>query len=151
MKFFLHVSQDEQRQRFLDRIDHPEKNWKFSVGDVQEREHWDDYMHAYEQALSATSTREAPWYVMPADDKKNARLTISSMVINRTLESLDLAYPKLDQRAARRAEVGAPAAGGIAAPRAQRRRDHLLQGFGHLLWRTFEALRAAPVNPAASW
>jgi len=97
VKFFLHVSKEEQRQRFLDRIDHPEKNWKFSVGDVQEREHWDDYMHAYEQVLASTSTAEAPWYVVPADDKKNARL-IMSCVINWTLESLGLAYPKLDKR-----------------------------------------------------
>jgi PPK2 family polyphosphate:nucleotide phosphotransferase len=97
VKFFLHVSKEEQRERFLDRIDHPDKNWKFSVGDVQEREHWDDYMHAYAKALSATSTRDSPWYVVPADDKKNARLIISS-VVNQTLESLGLAYPKLDRR-----------------------------------------------------
>jgi PPK2 family polyphosphate:nucleotide phosphotransferase len=97
VKFFLHVSKEEQRQRFLDRIDHPEKNWKFCVGDVQERGHWDEYMHAYEQALGATSTAEAPWYVIPADDKKNARLIMSG-VINRTLESLGLQYPKLDKR-----------------------------------------------------
>jgi PPK2 family polyphosphate:nucleotide phosphotransferase len=97
VKFFLHVSRDEQLERFLERIDHPEKNWKFSIGDVQERQHWDEYMHAYEEALSATSTAEAPWYVVPADDKKNARLIISA-VINRTLESLELSYPKLDKR-----------------------------------------------------
>jgi polyphosphate kinase 2 (PPK2 family) len=97
VKFFLHVSKDEQRQRFLDRIDHADKNWKFSVGDVEERKHWDAYMHAYEQALSATSTRQSPWYVVPADDKKNARLIISC-IVNQTLESLGLAYPKLDRR-----------------------------------------------------
>lgn len=97
VKFFLHVSKQEQRKRFLDRIDHPDKNWKFSVSDVAEREHWDAYMRAYEQALSATSTRECPWYVVPADDKKNARLIISR-IVNHTLESLDLAYPRLDQR-----------------------------------------------------
>jgi PPK2 family polyphosphate:nucleotide phosphotransferase len=97
VKFFLHVSQEEQRARFLERIDHPEKNWKFNLGDVQERQHWDEYMRAYEQALSATSTRDAPWYVVPADDKKNARL-IMSAVINKTLESMDLGYPKLDKR-----------------------------------------------------
>jgi PPK2 family polyphosphate:nucleotide phosphotransferase len=96
VKFFLHVSREEQRTRFLDRIDHPDKNWKFSVGDVAERQHWNEYMSAYEHALSATSTREAPWYVVPADDKKNARL-IMSAVINHTLESLDLEYPKLDK------------------------------------------------------
>ncbi|MEJ0100594.1 MAG: ADP-polyphosphate phosphotransferase [Pseudomonadota bacterium] len=102
VKFFLHVSTGEQRERFLDRIDHPEKNWKFNGGDVEERQHWNEYMRAYEAALSATSTRDAPWYVVPADDKKNARL-IMSAVINRTLESLDLAYPKLDK--ARLAEL----------------------------------------------
>jgi PPK2 family polyphosphate:nucleotide phosphotransferase len=96
VKFFLHLSKAEQRDRFLDRIDHPDKNWKFSVGDVAERQHWDQYQEAYEQMLSATSTRQAPWYVIPADDKKNARLMIS-VVINRTLESLDLKYPKLDK------------------------------------------------------
>jgi len=97
VKFFLHVSRAEQRERFLERIDHPDKNWKFSVGDVAERQHWDEYRHAYEQALPATSTHEAPWYVVPADDKKNARLIISA-VINRTLESLGLEYPKMDKR-----------------------------------------------------
>ena len=96
VKFFLHVSKEEQRDRFLERIDRPEKNWKFSMGDVEERGHWDDYMRAYEQMLAATSTPTAPWYVIPADDKKNARL-IMSRVINRTLESLDLHYPKLDK------------------------------------------------------
>ena len=97
VKFFLHVSKAVQRERFLERIDHPEKNWKFNQGDVQERQHWAEYMRAYEQALSATSTRDAPWYVIPADDKKNARL-IMSAVINATLEGLDLSYPKLDRR-----------------------------------------------------
>jgi PPK2 family polyphosphate:nucleotide phosphotransferase len=97
VKFFLHVSREQQRTRFLERIDHPEKNWKFNLGDVEERQHWDEYMHAYEQALSATSTRDSPWYVVPADDKKNARL-IMSAVVNRTLESLNLQYPQLDKR-----------------------------------------------------
>ena len=96
VKFFLHVSKEEQRDRFLERIDQPEKNWKFSMGDVEERGRWDDYMHAYEEMLAATSTAAAPWYVIPADDKKNARLIIST-VINRTLESLKLAYPQLDK------------------------------------------------------
>jgi polyphosphate kinase 2 (PPK2 family) len=96
VKFFLHVSQEEQRRRFLDRIDHPDKNWKFSESDVRERQHWDAYMAAYAQALSATSTREAPWYVIPADDKKNARL-IMSTVINQTLQKLKLEFPKLDR------------------------------------------------------
>jgi PPK2 family polyphosphate:nucleotide phosphotransferase len=97
VKFYLHVSKEVQRQRFLERIDHPEKNWKFSLGDVEERQHWDEYMLAYEAALSATSTRDSPWYVVPADDKKNARLIISQ-VVNETLASLQLAYPRPDRR-----------------------------------------------------
>jgi PPK2 family polyphosphate:nucleotide phosphotransferase len=97
LKFFLHVSHDEQRKRFLDRIDHPDKNWKFNLGDVEERGYWDDYMRAYEQALAATSTQDSPWYVIPADDKKNARLLISQ-AMNATLESMGLAYPKLDRK-----------------------------------------------------
>lgn len=96
VKFFLHVSKEEQRKRFLDRIDEPAKNWKFSMGDVQERGFWDDYMRAYARALSATSTRDAPWYVVPADDKKNARLIVSQ-VINRTLEGMRLAPPQLER------------------------------------------------------
>lgn len=97
LKFFLHVSHEEQRKRFLDRIDHPDKNWKFNLGDVEERGYWDDYMRAYEEALAATSTQDSPWYVIPADDKKNARLLISQ-AMNATLESMGLAYPKLDRK-----------------------------------------------------
>jgi PPK2 family polyphosphate:nucleotide phosphotransferase len=97
VKFFLHVSREEQRRRFLDRIDHPDKNWKFNLGDVEERQYWNEYMSAYEKALSATSTRDSPWYVVPADDKKNTRLIISQ-VVNQTLESLQLAYPKADRK-----------------------------------------------------
>jgi PPK2 family polyphosphate:nucleotide phosphotransferase len=93
IKFFLHMSKDEQRERFLARIDEPDKNWKFSVDDITERKFWDDYMHAYEDCLAATSTTEAPWYVVPADDKKNARLIISE-VIRSTLASLDMHYPE---------------------------------------------------------
>ena len=96
IKFFLHVSPEVQRQRFLDRIDDPEKNWKFNRGDVEERAHWDEYMRAYEQALSATSTADSPWYVIPADDKKNARLLVSQ-AINETLEALELRYPTLNR------------------------------------------------------
>lgn len=96
VKLYLHVSKAEQKRRFLDRIDHPEKNWKFQVGDVAERAHWEAYREAYEQCLAATSTTDAPWYVVPADDKRNARLIISQ-VINRQLESLELAYPVLDK------------------------------------------------------
>src|SRR5215475_6845570 len=91
-KFFLHVSKEEQRKRFLRRIDDPDKNWKFSQADVDERKFWDDYMEAYEECLSATSTRHAPWYVVPADDKLNARLIISQIVVD-TLASLKLSYP----------------------------------------------------------
>lgn len=102
VKFYLHISKEEQRLRFLERIDHPEKNWKFQLGDVAERQHWDAYRDAYEQCLSATSTADAPWYVVPADDKKNARL-IMSQIINQTLDAMDLHYPKLDT--ARRDEL----------------------------------------------
>jgi PPK2 family polyphosphate:nucleotide phosphotransferase len=94
VKFFLHVSKEEQRKRFLDRIDDPEKNWKFSADDIKEREHWKEYMHAYEECLSATSTRHAPWYVVPADDKENARLIISEVLLE-TLKELDLRFPKV--------------------------------------------------------
>jgi PPK2 family polyphosphate:nucleotide phosphotransferase len=93
IKFYLHLSKEEQRRRFLQRIDEPEKNWKFSLADVQEREFWKQYMKAYEECLSATSTREAPWYVVPADDKENARLIVSRIVLD-TLEALKLSYPK---------------------------------------------------------
>ncbi len=93
MKFFLHMSREEQRQRFIDRIDKPDKNWKFNAADVEERKFWDDYMRAYEQCLSATSTAEAPWYVVPADDKKNARLIVSEIVVD-TMRALPMAYPE---------------------------------------------------------
>jgi PPK2 family polyphosphate:nucleotide phosphotransferase len=96
VKFFLHISKDEQRKRFLKRIDQPEKNWKFSQSDLKERELWKDYMKAYEECISATSTHHAPWYVVPADDKKNARLIISQVVVD-TLKSLKLSYPKSDK------------------------------------------------------
>jgi len=96
VKFFLHISKEEQRKRFLKRIDQPEKNWKFSQSDLKERELWKDYMKAYEECISATSTHHAPWYVVPADDKKNARLIISQVVVD-TLKSLNLSYPKSDK------------------------------------------------------
>jgi PPK2 family polyphosphate:nucleotide phosphotransferase len=95
IKFFLHLSKEEQRKRFLARLDEPEKNWKFSEADIKERSLWDDYMSAYEKCLSATSTKEAPWYAIPADDKPNARLIISKVIID-TLKSLPMSYPKLD-------------------------------------------------------
>ena len=93
VKFFLHLSRDEQRRRFLERIDDPEKNWKFSQADIVERKFWKDYMKAYEDCLSATSTNHAPWHVVPADDKENARLIISQVILD-TLKSLKMNYPK---------------------------------------------------------
>src|SRR5512133_1104129 len=93
IKFFLHLSEEEQRKRFLDRIDDPEKNWKFSQADIEERKYWQQYMHAYEKCLSATSTKNAPWYVVPADDKKNTRLIISRIILD-TFKSLKMNYPE---------------------------------------------------------
>jgi PPK2 family polyphosphate:nucleotide phosphotransferase len=92
IKFFLHLSKEEQRRRFLQRIDRPEKNWKFSVADIQERKYWKDYTKAYEKCLGATSTSESPWYVVPADDKENARLIVSRIVVD-TLAELKMSYP----------------------------------------------------------
>jgi PPK2 family polyphosphate:nucleotide phosphotransferase len=92
VKIYLHLSKEEQRRRFLARIDDADKNWKFSVGDVKERERWKDYMDAYEACLGATSTARAPWYVVPADDKANARLIIAEILVE-TLKDLDLKYP----------------------------------------------------------
>jgi PPK2 family polyphosphate:nucleotide phosphotransferase len=93
VKFFLHLSKEEQRRRFLQRIDDPEKNWKFSLADIEERKFWKSYRRAYEECLGATSTTDAPWYVVPADDKENARLIVSRIVLD-TLEGLKMAYPK---------------------------------------------------------
>ena len=102
VKFFLHLSKDEQRRRFLERIDDPAKNWKFSRADLAERKFWSDYMKAYEDCLGATSTDHAPWYIVPADDKENARLIISQIILD-TLNSLKLSYPKPSK--ARRREL----------------------------------------------
>ncbi|MBN1452292.1 MAG: polyphosphate kinase 2 family protein [Anaerolineales bacterium] len=96
IKFFLHLSKAEQRRRFLARIDNPKKNWKFGQADMQERALWEDYQHAYEDCLTATSTRNAPWYVVPADDKKNARLVISQVILD-TFESLKMSFPQPDK------------------------------------------------------
>jgi PPK2 family polyphosphate:nucleotide phosphotransferase len=93
IKFFLHLSKEEQRKRFIDRIDKPEKNWKFSLADVEERKFWKDYMRAYAKCLSATSTEQAPWYVVPADDKQNAHLIVSKILLD-TVDKLALSYPK---------------------------------------------------------
>jgi PPK2 family polyphosphate:nucleotide phosphotransferase len=95
LKFFLHLSKDEQAKRFRDRIDEPDKNWKFSLADLKERERWQDYMQAYEACISATSTDTAPWHIVPADDKKNARLIISQTILD-TLNGLNMSYPQPD-------------------------------------------------------
>ncbi len=92
IKIFLHLSKDEQQKRFLERIDEPDKNWKFSISDINERKYWKQYMKAYEACLNATSTHHAPWYVVPADDKKNARLIVSQIICD-TLNELKMAYP----------------------------------------------------------
>jgi PPK2 family polyphosphate:nucleotide phosphotransferase len=93
VKFFLNISKAEQKKRFLARIDEPDKNWKFSLADIHERKYWKQYMEAYEACLNATSTHQAPWYAVPADDKENARLIIARIILD-TLESLKMAYPK---------------------------------------------------------
>src|SRR5664280_412450 len=103
IKFFLHLSEEEQRKRFLERIDEPDKNWKFSLSDIHERTYWNQYMRAYEACLSATSTRHAPWYVVPADDKENARLLVSKIVLD-ALNGLDMAYPKTSAKRRRELE-----------------------------------------------
>jgi PPK2 family polyphosphate:nucleotide phosphotransferase len=95
VKFYLHLSPEEQRQRFVERIEDPEKNWKFAAGDLLERQHWPEYLRAYADAISATSTADSPWYVIPADDKKTARLLISQVIVE-TLEAMELRYPSVD-------------------------------------------------------
>jgi PPK2 family polyphosphate:nucleotide phosphotransferase len=97
IKFFLHLSREEQRRRFIERIDNPDKNWKFSTADVEQREAWDDYMNAYADCIEATSTRTAPWYIIPADDKKNARLIISQTILD-ALTELKLSYPQVSAK-----------------------------------------------------
>ena len=104
VKIFLHMSEDEQRRRFQERLDDPDKNWKFSLSDMHERQYWKRYMEAYEDCLSATSTHDAPWYVVPADDKDNARLIVSQIVLD-ALNGLKMAYPK--PTAKRRRELSA--------------------------------------------
>src|SRR5215468_4996138 len=95
-KFFLHVSKKEQKKRFLERIEEPEKNWKFSASDARERKYWDDYMEAYEDMIRNTATKHAPWYVVPADNKWFTRVVVAAAVVD-TLASLDLAYPQVDK------------------------------------------------------
>jgi PPK2 family polyphosphate:nucleotide phosphotransferase len=96
IKFFLHLSKDEQRRRFLDRIDDPDKNWKFSRADINERARWHEYRQAYEACIAATNTNTAPWYIVPADDKENARLIISQVILD-TLDRLKMTYPEPDE------------------------------------------------------
>jgi PPK2 family polyphosphate:nucleotide phosphotransferase len=103
-KFFLNLSKKEQKQRFLARLEEPEKNWKFSAADIHERKYWDDYQNAYEEMIRNTASEEAPWYVVPADNKWFTRLVISTVLVD-TLESLNLSYPKVD--AAKRKELEA--------------------------------------------
>jgi PPK2 family polyphosphate:nucleotide phosphotransferase len=103
VKVFLHLSKEEQRKRFLQRIDEPEKNWKFSLSDIHERKYWKRYMKAYEDCLHATSTHHVPWYVVPADDKENARLIVSQIVLD-SLSELKMAYPKTTAKRRRELE-----------------------------------------------
>ena len=104
LKFFLHLSLEEQRKRFLERIEDPRKNWKLSLADIQERKYWPEYTKAYEDCLMASSTDHAPWYVVPADDKANARLIVSKVILD-ALNTLKIEYPKIDE--ARRNELEA--------------------------------------------
>jgi len=104
IKLFLHLSREEQRQRFLDRIERPEKTWKFNLADVQERKFWKRYMNAYEECLGATTTSNSPWFIVPADDKDNARLIVSQIILE-TLEEMDLHFPKPDASRLRELET----------------------------------------------
>jgi PPK2 family polyphosphate:nucleotide phosphotransferase len=104
IKFFLHLSEEEQRKRFLARIDEPEKNWKFSNADIEERKFWKHYMKAYEQCLGATSTGNSPWYVVPADDKENARLIVSQIILD-TFAELKMTYPKTSAKRRRELQL----------------------------------------------
>jgi len=97
IKFFLHLSKEEQRNRFLARIDEPDKNWKFSHADIEERKQWDKYAEAFQECISATSTKEAPWYIVPADNKENAHLIVSHIILEK-LKELDMNYPQVDQQ-----------------------------------------------------
>jgi PPK2 family polyphosphate:nucleotide phosphotransferase len=104
LKFFLNVSRKEQKKRFMDRLDEPEKNWKFSASDVKEREFWDDYMQAFEEAIKATASKQAPWFVVPADNKWFTRLIVAAAIVE-AVADLGLAYPKVD--AAKKKELAA--------------------------------------------
>jgi polyphosphate kinase 2 (PPK2 family) len=111
LKFFLNLSRKEQKKRFMERLDKPDKNWKFSASDVRERKYWDDYMRAFEEAIGATATPHAPWYVVPADNKWYTRLVVAAAIVE-AVENLDLEYPtvgaeKKKELAAARAELAA--------------------------------------------
>ena len=94
LKFYLNLSQKEQKKRFMERLDKPEKNWKFSASDVRERGFWDDYMSAYQEAIRATATKDAPWFVVPADNKWFTRLVVAAAIVE-AVEKLNLKYPKV--------------------------------------------------------
>jgi polyphosphate kinase 2 (PPK2 family) len=100
LKFFLNVSREEQEKRFMERLDKPEKHWKFSASDIHERKFWGDYMHAFDEAIRATATKHAPWYVVPADNKWFTRLVVAAAVVE-AVEELDLKYPKVDAKKAK--------------------------------------------------
>jgi PPK2 family polyphosphate:nucleotide phosphotransferase len=104
LKFFLHVSREEQKRRFMERLDKPRKHWKFSSADIRERGFWGDYMHAFEEAIRATATPHAPWFIVPADNKWFTRLVVAAAIVE-TVENLDLSYPKID--AAKKKELAA--------------------------------------------
>jgi PPK2 family polyphosphate:nucleotide phosphotransferase len=115
IKFFLNVSKKEQKKRFMERLEKPEKNWKFSAADLKEREFWNDYMHAYEEAIRATATKEAPWYVVPADNKWFTRLVVVAAIIT-TLEKLDLSYPQMTKEQQLQLEEARKALLSVAKP-----------------------------------
>ena len=111
LKFYLNLSRKEQKKRFMERLDKPDKNWKFSASDVRERRYWDDYMHAYEEAIQTTASKDAPWFVVPADNKWFTRLVVAAAIVE-AVEELDLKYPKVTAKlkkdlAAARAELEA--------------------------------------------
>ena len=97
LKFFLHISEEEQKKRLIERIDTPEKNWKFSMSDLNERQYWDTYTKAYEHCIAETASKEVPWYIIPADDKENARIIVSDIIL-RTLHKLKLSWPMPDKK-----------------------------------------------------
>jgi PPK2 family polyphosphate:nucleotide phosphotransferase len=121
-KFFLHVSREEQRRRFLSRLEEPAKNWKFSLGDVREREHWADYMAAYEDMIRHTATPHAPWFVVPADNKWFTRLVVAAAIVD-ALDELELAFPKIDKAKRAELETARAALANESVPKAGRERS----------------------------